>query len=130
LSFVFSAFKERADTEYTNCKLIADQYQAIRDKAIEQMKRIGCNARNDPSRVLQDLEAVGTWGENLWEASYRVLDTFSLARPDMIDGLPTTLGRSTMRFSPVKIKEPTSESESLCVKTREIAARARSRPRT
>jgi hypothetical protein len=74
----FSALKERADAEYMNRKLIADQYHALRDKAIEQMKKIDYKARNDPERVLQGLEAVGTWGENLREASYRVLETFSL----------------------------------------------------
>jgi hypothetical protein len=90
--------KERADAEYTNRKLIANQYHAIRDKAIEQMKRIGCRSCNDPERVLQDLEAVGTWAENLQEASYRVLETFSLEFPGTIDELPTALGRAADFF--------------------------------
>jgi hypothetical protein len=90
--------KERADAENTNRRLIADEYHAFRNKAIEQMKRIGCKAWDDPERVLQDLEAVATWTENLQEASYRVLQTFSLEFSGTVDELPTALGRAADFF--------------------------------
>jgi hypothetical protein len=90
--------KERTDAEYANRRVIANQYQTLHDKAIEQMKKIGCRPRNDLERVLQDLETSGTWAENLREASYRVLETFSLKFPATIDELPTTLERAAGYF--------------------------------
>ena len=83
--------KERLDAEITDRKLTAERYRALRDKAMEQMARVGCRAHNDPERVISNLEVVGTWGVNLSLAANRVLDAFGLPRPATVGQLPNSL---------------------------------------